>query len=174
MSVVPCPFCSGSVTLPTPWTGTAYTCPHCRRVVSTGPPPRPPAPPLPPPSPAKSDFDLSDDDDDDDDTPAPRRVRRRPRAPGGFGDFITFRLMITPILIQIVFWLAVFLCATVGLMIIAGSFAMGRNQGEAVAFAVVSMVLGPLLARLYCEMMLIIFKIHDELKAANDRERYRG
>lgn len=34
---------------------------------------------------------------------------------------------------------------------------------------VMILVFGPVLVRLYCELLIIIFKIHDELKVANDR-----
>ena len=35
-------------------------------------------------------------------------------------------------------------------------------------------VMGPLVLRIACELDIILFKIHDELKSANDRARYRS
>src|SRR4051812_39065982 len=73
MPIVPCPYCSNPVSLPAPWTDSAYTCPHCRRVVTTGPAASPPPPPPPPPSDANLDLDSE----------PRRRSRRRPPAGGG-------------------------------------------------------------------------------------------
>ncbi len=183
MPVVPCPHCSNSVSLPDPWTGSAYTCPHCRRVVSTA------APPSPPPPQPEEDFAT-------DPNPTPRR--RRPTG-NPIGDFLTFRLMITPIIIQIVFWIGVVLCVGSGLLQIAASFGAqavvradarddrapgnaekqkakdAANTFSALTFAsgVLTMIVGPLVIRILCELDIILFKIHDELKTSNDRQRYR-
>ena len=194
MPVVPCPHCSKPVTLPTPWTGSAYTCPHCRRGVATATPPAPPPPPVPPP------LSLPDEDYE----PEPRsRPRRRPSG-NPVGDFLTFRLMITPLLIQLVFYAGVMICIGVGVRAIAGSFDAAPDssrttwdardtdrftpdlvkqkakteparQFSAVQFGggLAIILVGPLMIRLYCELLIIIFKIHDELKSSNDRHRYR-
>ena len=199
MPVVPCPHCANPVTLPPTWGGAAYTCPHCRRVAggSPPPPPRPVAPPpvpVPPPPPTLS---FSDDNNYDNDPSPPRR-----RSPTGspVGDFLTFRLMITPILLQIIFWFGVAACVIQGGLLIVTSLNVPRSsfdrditdpdkvekvekgtdkkaktapatQFSPLLFAggVSVLIFGPLVVRLYCELMIIIFKIHDELKAANDR-----
>ena len=110
--------------------------------------------------------------------------------------------MITPILIQIMFWFGVLVCIGQGLRLIATSFDVAGTDmipfDERVtrvpgggdrpniketakrtfsfgmfAFGVGIIVMGPLFVRLYCELLIIIFKIHDELKTSNDRQRYR-
>ena len=198
MPVVPCLYCSNPVTLPDPWKGTAYTCPHCRRVVATAPPPAPPPPPVPPP--------LSLPDEDFEPDPEPRsRPRRRPSGNPIF-DFLTFRLMITPILLQIVFWLGVVAFVRHGGQKMAASFDappditrssldvrdFDRSADEKTdkqktkvapakhfsptlfAEGLAILLVGPLVLRILCELDIILFKIHDELKSSNDRHRYRS
>ena len=104
-----------------------------------------------------------------------------PREPSGgrFNDFLTFRLLITPWLIELVFWMGVIACIVGGSMIIGTSFdrpnptASKTDHFSATTFALglAMMLLGPLMLRLFCELFIIIFKIHDELKEANDRHR---
>ncbi|MBN9120154.1 MAG: DUF4282 domain-containing protein [Planctomycetes bacterium] len=105
--------------------------------------------------------------------------------------------MITPIIIQIVFWLGVAACFVQGGMLIVGSFAVQAERTRAsldreergstdtekkakaaaatsfsaftFAGGVAIIVLGPLMIRLYCELLILLFKIHEELKVANDR-----
>lgn len=130
-------------------------------------------------------------------------------------DFVTFRLMITPLVISIVFWVGVLGCLATGFRMVVLSFdqtpsAAARDaerereaeylqalrRGDKAAAAKVDgarvekpatafspglfaaglavMVFGPILVRIACELDIILFSIHDELKAANDRARYTG
>jgi hypothetical protein len=122
------------------------------------------------------------------------------------GDFLTFRLMITPLMIQIVFWLGVLVCFGLGGYTIARSFvapvrsnydsrddqytsdrtALDENGDRKMktspttqfsetlfALGAAILVLGPFLLRLFCELLIVIFKIHEELRLSNDRQRYR-
>ena len=121
-------------------------------------------------------------------------------------DFITFRWMITPILIQVMFWIGLCACLFLGVRTMAASFdapASSRSgwddrDSDRPTFVFVNakdsksaiepptkfsaltfisglaiIVFGPLFIRLYCEAVIILFKIHDELKTANDRQQYR-
>lgn len=194
MPVVKCPHCSKPVSLPDPWTGAAFTCPHCHRLVATAP-----AAPPPPPPPAQEEFEIE---------PEPRsRFRRRPSGSAA-GDFLTFRQMITPVIIQIIFWVGVLGCVWMGVKTIVSSFqeqpdllreaefdrrdfgrpgfpdpvGVNAKPGQAAArhfspstfaLGVAILTLGPLIIRVLCELDIILFKIHEELKTANDRQRYR-
>jgi len=82
------------------------------------------------------------------------------------GDFLAFRKMITPAVIQIFFWLGVIVCVVAGLGIL--------SSGEAVAAAspvpptltaVLVLVIGPLLVRIYCELLMVLFRIYESLRA---------
>ncbi len=177
MPTVACPACGKSVTLPDPPTAAAYSCPHCRNPVPS------PAPPgaarrTPASKPEAFDFDgESDGDEPDEPASRPRQGSRRPPT-NPLGDFLTFRWMITPLVIQIVFWLGVIGCIGFGGRTVVESFdAGGAGQKKPsvplLAMGLVIATVGPLMVRIYCELLIIFFKIHDELKEANDRTRYR-
>ncbi|QJW93594.1 DUF4282 domain-containing protein [Frigoriglobus tundricola] len=173
MPTVPCPGCAQPVAIPDPPTASAYSCPHCRtRVPSAPTPPKP----KPKPKPAAFEFDTDDEVDEPD---VPRSHRRRRPQGNLIGDFLTFRLMVTPVVIQIVFWIGVLACLGFGISLIAA----GLNTNDelrkkisvyVIAFGVLVMIAGPVVVRIYCELLIIFFKIHDELKVANDRQRYRS
>jgi len=69
-------------------------------------------------------------------------------------EFLNFRKMLTPMVIQIVFWLAV-------IMVVIASFGIMANVG--VLEGLMMLIVGPLVVRIYCELLIVIFRIHDEL-----------
>ena len=73
-------------------------------------------------------------------------------------EFLSFRKMITPIFIQVIFWIAVVMSiiAAIGIMF---------QGGVAILAGLVFLVLGPFMARIYCELLIILFRIYDELVA---------
>ncbi len=62
--------------------------------------------------------------------------------------------MITPVIIQVLFWIAV-----VG-VVIAGLTQLGQNLLAAVAL----IVFGPLVARVYAEIFIVLFEINGALQ----------
>ncbi|MCE9560482.1 MAG: hypothetical protein K8U57_00365 [Planctomycetes bacterium] len=110
--------------------------------------------------------------------------------------------MLTPVLIQIVFWIGSFICVFQGGRIALEGFQekkvaaekadtktrddmppglSKRDEAEiqardtrgsiqmAAGFAL--MTFGPLIIRIWCELTIVPFSIHRELKIANDRRR---
>jgi hypothetical protein len=74
------------------------------------------------------------------------------------GDFLRFETMITPILIQIIFWIAVIVSVILGILSIV-------NGGEnSVAIGLAFIILGPIVARIYAEILIVIFRINDHLR----------
>jgi hypothetical protein len=73
-------------------------------------------------------------------------------------EFLSFRKMITPIFIQFIFWLFVVL------MVISGLVTM-FNGGISILAGLLIMIIGPFMARIYCELLIILFRIYDELVA---------
>lgn len=71
-------------------------------------------------------------------------------------EFLSFRKMITPLFIQVIFWLMVGLCVLGGLI---NMFQGGVN----IFVGLVMIVLGPLFIRIYCELLIVLFRIYDEL-----------
>jgi hypothetical protein len=74
------------------------------------------------------------------------------------GDFLRFETMITPVVIQVIFWIAVVI------VIIAGIVQL-TNGGWAVLTGLLTIILGPLVARIYCELVIVFFRINDHLRA---------
>lgn len=74
-------------------------------------------------------------------------------------DYLSFRKMITPAFIQIIFWIGV------AAIVIGGLFAMDQS----IFGGLLGMLVGLLIWRIYCELMLILFKIHERLGEISDK-----
>ena len=76
-------------------------------------------------------------------------------------DFFSFRTMITPIVIQILFWVGVAVCVVLGIgYMVIGSRYYG---GTAPLYGLMILVFGPLAVRIYCEILIIFFRINETL-----------
>jgi Domain of unknown function (DUF4282) len=73
------------------------------------------------------------------------------------GDFLRFDTMLTPIVIQIVFWIAVVITVIAGFIQLFGG-------GFAVITGLLTIILGPVVARIYCEIVIVFFRINDHLR----------
>ncbi len=76
-------------------------------------------------------------------------------------DFFAFRRMLTPVLVQISFWMLAIASILYGVYIWGNQ----NNVGLALAF----IILGPLIARVWAEVVIILFAIHSSL---NDIRSY--
>lgn len=66
-------------------------------------------------------------------------------------DILTFKTMITPLVVQVFFWLGIVMVVLGGLgAIFTGQFFYGLAM----------ILIGPLLVRIYAELILVIFKIN--------------
>lgn len=70
------------------------------------------------------------------------------------GEYLTFRKMITPVFIQVIFWVVVAAIVIGGLVQIANDEALG---------GILLIILGPLGARIYAEILIVIFRINDNV-----------
>ena len=79
-------------------------------------------------------------------------------------DFWAFRTMVTPVIIQILFWIGAVLCLITGaIMVIYGASQFQAGQGHYLWKGVLLFVLGPLGVRVYCEILIIFFRINETL-----------
>ena len=78
-------------------------------------------------------------------------------------DFLTFRRMLTPVLIQILFWLSLAACIVGGVGAIVIGLANLDRRPELVGFGLLALVVGPFAVRVYCECLIVIFRINDTL-----------
>jgi hypothetical protein len=78
-------------------------------------------------------------------------------------DYLTFRKMITPIIIQVVFWIGAVLVALYGLWLIFSGATASVRGGQLVLSGLVTLLLGPLFWRIFCELLIVVFRINDTL-----------
>ncbi len=71
-------------------------------------------------------------------------------------DFLTFKKMITPMIIQILFWIGVAAAVIGGFvtMFSSGGFWQG----------LLAIILGPIFVRLFTELLIVTFSINDSLR----------
>jgi uncharacterized membrane protein len=88
-------------------------------------------------------------------------------------DFWAFRTMITPVIIQILFWIGTILCLIIGaIMVIYGASHFQGDQAHYLWKGALLFVLGPLGVRVYCEILIVFFRINEtltEIKHAVER-----
>ena len=73
-------------------------------------------------------------------------------------DFLSFKRMLMPVLIQIVFWLGIVVC------IITGIINLIRTEW---VLGVEVLILGPILVRIACELLILFFRINETLTDIN-------
>jgi hypothetical protein len=105
--------------------------------------------------------------DDGDDEPRDRRRAGR----GGFGDFLMFRRMIAPYIIMAIFWLgsvgySLFLLFSAGSLVLVSRGAVGGLLfAGGLILAIPLAILG---IRLYCEIMILVFRMNETLTDIKD------
>jgi len=76
------------------------------------------------------------------------------------GDFLAFRRMVTPLIIQIVFWVGVAFCLVFGLLAMVNS----RGQLLPIIYGLVLVLIGPIFVRVVCEMIIALFRIEENTR----------
>lgn len=79
---------------------------------------------------------------------------------------VSFDTMITPFIIKIVFWIGVIGC-------VIGGIGMFFN-GAGVLSGLLCIFLGPLAVRIYCELIIVVFKIFEALKQIEAKQSDAG
>jgi len=75
------------------------------------------------------------------------------------GEYLSFKKLITPALIQVLFWIAV-LGNTIRALFYSGGFFEG----------LATLILGPILIRVFCEGLIVIFEINNTLTEIRDNQ----
>ncbi len=70
-------------------------------------------------------------------------------------DFLTFRRMLMPAIIQVIFWLGLILCIYTGIA--------NMIHGRGILFGLEVLILGPIAVRLACELLILSFRINSTL-----------
>lgn len=76
-------------------------------------------------------------------------------------EFLAFKKMVTPVIIQVIFWIGIIAIVIGGL---GAMFQKGFFMGLLI------LILGPIGWRVYCEILIVIFRIHDNLAAIRNQK----
>lgn len=81
-----------------------------------------------------------------------------------FKDLLYFDEMLTPKIITVVYWLLLFITIISGLgTMIGGGGIVGFLGG------IILIITGAIAVRIWCELLIVIFKIHQNLKKLADK-----
>lgn len=69
-------------------------------------------------------------------------------------EYMNFDKMITPMIIKVIFWISVVGTVLGGLLSLAGENAI---------IGVFMIIFGPLVARIYAELLLVLFQVHSRM-----------
>lgn len=90
-------------------------------------------------------------------------------------DFLEFRKMITPSIIKVIFWIGVVVCVLVGIIGILRGAVAKYGGGAQVLGGILFLFVGPLLVRIYCELLILFFRMNETLTdIKNNMESRRG
>lgn len=83
--------------------------------------------------------------------------------------FISFERMITPVIIKVLFWIGMILSIIGGLIVFFSGVIAGISDGDFLLIlgglvgGPLSAILGVLMVRIYCELLILFFRINETL-----------
>lgn len=83
--------------------------------------------------------------------------------------FLSFDKMITPMIIKILFWVGVALSVLVGLGTIISGLNSYYGGGVEILMGLFMIILGPVVVRIYCELLIIFFKMQESITEIKDQ-----
>ena len=79
-------------------------------------------------------------------------------------DFWAFRTMVTPVIIQVLFWAGAIACIVMGtIMVMYGATYHQEGGATSLWKGVLLFLFGPLVVRVYCEILIIFFRMNETL-----------
>jgi hypothetical protein len=75
--------------------------------------------------------------------------------------------MVTPIIIQILFWLGVIIAIIFGIVSIV--YGVVRSDVPTLLYGLLGLILGPLVVRIYCEILILFFRINETLTEISNK-----
>jgi hypothetical protein len=78
-------------------------------------------------------------------------------------ELLTFKKMITPVIIQALFWIGTGVAVITGLIEIGSGLSSSYGGGSQVLAGLLVLVLGPVFTRIYCELLIVLFRMHETL-----------
>ena len=83
--------------------------------------------------------------------------------------FFRFDKMITPAIIQVIFYISLAASALIGLGQIVTGIA-SHGGGLQIFTGIMVLVISPIIVRVYCELLIVMFKIHESLVELKDKQ----
>jgi|SRR5699024_2605280 len=77
--------------------------------------------------------------------------------------FLKFERMITPVFIQIMFWVGFLGSFIAGLGLIGYGIISSSGGFLEILIGIGVLFVGPLMVRIYCELLIVVFKMHGSL-----------
>ena len=88
-----------------------------------------------------------------------------------FSKLLNFDEMVTPFFVKIIYWLGVVGVILTGLLTIIQGVNSHYGGGAQVIGGVLTILFGPFLVRIYCELVIVIFEIHKVLVELNRKTK---
>ncbi|MGR9048676.1 DUF4282 domain-containing protein [Halobacillus faecis] len=85
-----------------------------------------------------------------------------------FQKFLSFDNMITPTILKVVFWIGVGLSVLAGIITMISGFNAYYGGGYQVFSGLLMIILGPLVVRIYCELLILAFKMYEVMQEIRD------
>lgn len=82
-------------------------------------------------------------------------------------EFVSFDKMITPAIIKILLYIGIVICVILGLIGFIGGIAAG--SASMIFFGLITIIIGPVLVKVYCELIIVLFKILETAKEINNK-----
>jgi Domain of unknown function (DUF4282) len=89
-------------------------------------------------------------------------------------DLLHFDKMLTPKIIKITYYILIVILALLGIANFFSAFSSRGYAVEGILGGLVMLVVGPILVRVYCELLTVLFEIHKNLQEINERGRQRA
>ena len=75
------------------------------------------------------------------------------------GDFIAFRTMITPVIIQLLSLIGAIASVVLGVLMITSAY----GDEEQIILGILAIIFGPFAVRIWCEFMILFFRMNQTL-----------
>lgn len=84
---------------------------------------------------------------------------------------LNFDKMITPAIIKFIYGIAIGLSVLYGLSMIISGLGSHYGGGFKVIMGLITIIISPFITRIWCETMIVIFKINENLSRIADKEK---
>ncbi|WP_282755053.1 DUF4282 domain-containing protein [Desulfuromonas thiophila] len=76
---------------------------------------------------------------------------------------LNFDEMVTPSIIKIIYYISIFAVVLTGLIQLFTGLNSSYGGGAVVFSGIVTILIGPIVVRIYCELMILLFRIYEKL-----------